>query len=168
MNKLLKGSIAGAAGIALLLGGAGTLALWNDSADFTGQNINTGELNLISTGDGDWTDPEITLWVPEDSNTYTETFTVNAAGDNLEAELTVDSTSSTVPGFTVGSTVVVTDDNDGDAPVLPNALGVYEFAGAGNYTVSVTVDVAFDADDTDDQNGTADLSDVISVTLQQV
>ena len=32
MNKLVKGSIAGAAGIILLMGGAGSLAYWNDSA----------------------------------------------------------------------------------------------------------------------------------------
>ena len=31
MNKLTKGAIATAAGVILLMGGAGTLAYWNDS-----------------------------------------------------------------------------------------------------------------------------------------
>ena len=41
MNKLVKGSIAGAAGIALLLGGAGTLALWNADAYIANTAIRT-------------------------------------------------------------------------------------------------------------------------------
>ncbi len=33
MNKMIKGSIAGATGVALLMGGFGTYALWSDSED---------------------------------------------------------------------------------------------------------------------------------------
>jgi alternate signal-mediated exported protein len=167
MNKLLKGSIAGAAGLALLLGGAGTLALWNDAADFSGVGLASGELNLNSNSDGAWASPAISLWVPEDSNTYTETFQLNAAGDNLAAELEVTTASAAVDGFTVVETVVVTDDNNANAVVSPNGLGVYDFT-EGNYTVSVSVVVTFDAIGTADQNGTTTLDDVISVTLQQV
>ena len=42
MNKLVKGSIAGAAGIALLLGGAGTFALWNADATRCGRRHHAG------------------------------------------------------------------------------------------------------------------------------
>ena len=44
MNKLVKGAVAGAAGIALLLGGAGTFALWNASTNVSTGSISTGTL----------------------------------------------------------------------------------------------------------------------------
>jgi len=96
MNKLVKGSIAGAAGIALLLGGAGTLATWNSSATVatTGSNITAGTLDIKATtgtsGDG-WRDATKTIdiaafkVVPGDVLTYTKTFDVTATGDNLTA-----------------------------------------------------------------------------------
>ena len=64
MNKLLKGAIAGAAGVALLLGGAGTFALWNSSATVTGGNIDAGNLHVADSGTaGTWpaNGPPITL-----------------------------------------------------------------------------------------------------------
>ncbi|GAA4167814.1 alternate-type signal peptide domain-containing protein [Gryllotalpicola koreensis] len=39
MNRLFKGAIASAAGVALLLGGAGTFALWQDTAGLRGDAI---------------------------------------------------------------------------------------------------------------------------------
>lgn len=58
MNKLFKGAVAGAAGVALLLGGAGTFALWNDTLPaITGQQIEAGQLRFdegAATG-GTWT-----------------------------------------------------------------------------------------------------------------
>lgn len=46
MNKATKGAVAaGAAGI-LLLGGAGTFALWEDNASITGGTVSTGHLDL--------------------------------------------------------------------------------------------------------------------------
>ncbi|MBH0129955.1 alternate-type signal peptide domain-containing protein [Salinibacterium sp. NK8237] len=103
MNKLVKGSIAGAAGIALLLGGAGTLATWNSIATVsagTNQSINAGTLDIVAapgtiTGDG-WklgtkatvTSPTFKI-VPGDTFTYTKTFNVTATGDNLSAAIAV-------------------------------------------------------------------------------
>jgi alternate signal-mediated exported protein len=96
MNKLVKGSIAGAAGIALLLGGAGTLATWNSSADLftSGSNITAGTLDIQATsgtvGDG-WEDANGAIniaafkVIPGDVLTYTKTFDVTASGDNLTA-----------------------------------------------------------------------------------
>ncbi|QYH35315.1 alternate-type signal peptide domain-containing protein [Salinibacterium sp. M195] len=103
MNKLVKGSIAGAAGIALLLGGAGTLATWNSIATVStgaNQNINAGTLDIVAAtgtiaGDG-WklgTKPTVTSptfkIVPGDTFTYTKTFNVTATGDNLSAAIAV-------------------------------------------------------------------------------
>ena len=46
MNKNVKGSLAAAAAAVLLLGGAGSLAFWNDSQTVAGTTINAGELKL--------------------------------------------------------------------------------------------------------------------------
>jgi alternate signal-mediated exported protein len=96
MNKLVKGSIAGAAGIALLLGGAGTLAYWNSSADLAAATINSGTLT-ISAGDlhaffpnGDELDANSRI-VPGDRITIEQDVTIDATGDNLFAKLTVGS-----------------------------------------------------------------------------
>lgn len=81
MNKLTKAAIAGAAGIALLLGGAGSLAYWNDSADVTSTSINSGSLSVeVESAARDTT---ITDWVPGDTATYTANVKVVAAGDNI-------------------------------------------------------------------------------------
>src|SRR5690554_3920314 len=88
MNKLVKGSIAGAAGIALLLGGAGTLAYWNDIENLgTGGVIATGTLDIAPTTAGTWTGDDVTFFVPGDSAEYTESFTITAVGDNLAFDL---------------------------------------------------------------------------------
>jgi alternate signal-mediated exported protein len=62
MNRLFKGAIASAAGVALLLGGAGTFALWQDTAALRNDAaINAGKLLFdLSEFDGhlpyaDWT-----------------------------------------------------------------------------------------------------------------
>lgn len=98
MNKLVKGSIAGAAGIALLLGGVGTLATWNSAVTVSAPgSITAGTLDIAAAvgtivGDG-WklgsaatvASPSSFKIVPGDTVTYTKTFTVIATGDNLSA-----------------------------------------------------------------------------------
>ena len=61
MNKLTKGAIATAAGIALLMGGAGTFALWNDSVGVNGGTVQTGTLDIDTTGTGTWKDVSSTV-----------------------------------------------------------------------------------------------------------
>ena len=101
MNKLLKGSIAVAAGIALLLGGAGTFALWNDSAATAGGTVTTGTMSILpgaaagvwndmSTGTAVSIDPAVVKMVPGDTWTFTKTVEITAAGKNLQADLTFD------------------------------------------------------------------------------
>src|SRR5688500_9753810 len=93
MNKLVKGAIAGAAGIALLMGGAGSLALWNDSAAITDASVASGTLTLGATA-GTWTGNPA-LMVPGDSATYTSTVTITAKGTNLLSRLSIDPASIT-------------------------------------------------------------------------
>lgn len=94
MNKLLKGAIAGAAGVALLLGGAGTFALWNDTATVNGGTIVAGNLDVTTdVSSGGWSDVDgpidLTTFmaVPGDVLTYTKDVEVTATGDNLVATL---------------------------------------------------------------------------------
>ncbi|MET0673900.1 MAG: alternate-type signal peptide domain-containing protein [Microbacterium pygmaeum] len=97
MNKLAKGAIAGAAGLVLLLGGAGTFAFWNASAGISGGTIVAGNLNVVNDGTaGAWVDQsgnpiDIATYkiVPGDVLTYTDDLTVVAVGDNLVASLSL-------------------------------------------------------------------------------
>lgn len=165
MNKLLKGSIAGAAGIALLLGGAGTLAYWNDAETIgSAGTVQSGELSIESTTAGSWSD-SIDLIVPGDSLTYTEEFTVTASGDNLRFNLGENVTDivSTIDGATVAAEFDVTE---GTTPVttLTNL-------DAGTYTVSVEITVNFPStvSGTTGQLQDLDLSDAeITVTQTAV
>ena len=97
MNKLLVSAIAGAAGLTLLIGGAGTFALWNSSASLTGGTITGGTLLVADNATaGVWKSGAtvITLSsyriVPCDTLTFTKTVDITATGDNLVATLAVD------------------------------------------------------------------------------
>lgn len=97
MNKFTKASIAGGAAIALLLGGAGTLAYWNDSASVNAGIVTAGELSIESTGSAVWTvnnqivtDPLNFRIVPGDILVLEQPLHVIAKGDNLKADLSVD------------------------------------------------------------------------------
>jgi len=169
MNKLVKGSIAGAAGIALLLGGVGSLALWSDSATLSPTTITAGNLDIAPTGTtGAWT-PALAKIVPGDTTTYTQNYTVVATGDNLHATLTtnVGTITNGISGATPTTTFVVKDSTN--AVVTPNATtGVYAL-NAGTYSVEAKVVVAF-ASGTLNQtgtNGTITFSG-LTVSLNQV
>ncbi|WP_127473136.1 alternate-type signal peptide domain-containing protein [Microbacterium sulfonylureivorans] len=97
MKKSMKGTIAIAAGIALLLGGGGSLAYWQGSAQVSSATIQTGELSVALTPGATWqvkrgsttTDITSTLasfkMVPGDTVVYTVPFQTKANGTNLTA-----------------------------------------------------------------------------------
>lgn len=98
MNKLLKGSIAGAAGIALLLGGAGTFAFWNDSVAIDSAVVTAGTLKVTPTTAGAWSysqggadiaisDLANFAIVPGTVLKYTRTMTIGATGQGMVASL---------------------------------------------------------------------------------
>ncbi|MCU1481317.1 MAG: hypothetical protein JWQ19_2103 [Subtercola sp.] len=96
MKKIVKGAIAAAAGIALLLGGAGTFAYWNSSQTISGASIVSGNLLVTDPGPaGVWTinggSTPISLTgyliVPGDVLTYKKTMAITATGNNLVATL---------------------------------------------------------------------------------
>ena len=98
MNKMIKGSIAGATGVALLMGGFGTYALWSDSENLAANGVQSGELTIdtaagayddANTGAAnDWTASD--LMVPGDVVTYTQTFDVSGTGKNLAGTIVLD------------------------------------------------------------------------------
>ncbi|AYG04167.1 alternate-type signal peptide domain-containing protein [Gryllotalpicola protaetiae] len=185
MNKLIKGAVAGAAGIALLLGGAGTFAAWNSSKTATpGTGVQTGHLSIdAATADGWYSDSSLTSGVdtanfhavPGDTLYYKATATIAATGDNLAAKIGVDPTTL---GATLGNkgatgTVTasvlkvtgtgITDDN-----------GVYSFDATGSdiiATVVIEVDFPF-GDDTEntlaDGQGASISLNPIDITLTQI
>ena len=172
MNKLIKGSIAGAAGVALLLGGAGTFAVWNDTASLDAPAITAGHLQLDTTTAGKWTkngapiDAATYRVIPGTTLVYTQTLTVNAEGEGLRARLThsplteagalasfVDSKLEVFPG------TATTADAD----------GILDF-NTGISTVDVKVTVVFPStvSGQDGQGLSLDLSDVTFTLTQTI
>jgi alternate signal-mediated exported protein len=104
MNRFAKGAIAGAAGIVLLLSGAGTFALWNGTASAAAGSIQSGTMTIVTdAAKGTWSVahgttgtptavPDITTFraVPGDVLTFTQVVDITASGDNLSAVLSVD------------------------------------------------------------------------------
>ncbi|MEJ9078037.1 MULTISPECIES: alternate-type signal peptide domain-containing protein [Gordonia] len=111
MNRKTKGALAIGAGVIILLGGAGSLALWGDEAPVGGSDVTTGDLDLSCGAAGAWTDisadipgnpsavPAGALMVPGDVWEYKNDCTVVAKGKNMHAQLSVDN--SSVPGSTI-------------------------------------------------------------------
>ncbi|MEL5992005.1 alternate-type signal peptide domain-containing protein [Microbacterium phosphatis] len=111
MNKLAKGAIATAAGVALLLGGAGTFALWNDgiAVDAAGEPLGTGVLQFTDDSvTGTWYDVsdggEVRIddigsfvMVPGDVLEFRGDVTVESQGTNLHAQITYDPASIVIP-----------------------------------------------------------------------
>lgn len=168
MNKATKGAIAaGAAGI-LLLGGAGTLAVWSDTANVDAGTVSTGQMTL-ALGSGTWAETAtpgtpITIGtfeiVPGDSLTYTTTVTATATGDNLTGELKIEGSSlvtafNGLPAEHVTATVTHTAVDGGGLLVDDTNANLMTFVESGTpYTFNVKITVAFSnaANELDDQN----------------
>ncbi|MBO0899659.1 alternate-type signal peptide domain-containing protein [Cellulomonas sp. zg-ZUI22] len=179
MKNRTKGVVAGVAGVALLAGGT-TFALWSDSADVAGGTITNGKLDVEASALA-WVDASpdradkghaisnLTTWrmVPGDVVEGTSEIDVTLVGDNLVAELGVDTTASDADlpaGMTVTYAVY---DGATTTPVATGALGddtslrfaaSREGQAAGNPTnPSPTIVVGAD--------GTAELKVVVTATF---
>lgn len=167
MNKLTKAAIAGAAGIALLLGGAGSFALWNGSATSAAGSIQSGTLSVTTSGAGTWantpyngTSGAVTIAnfkaVPGDTLTFTQKLTVTSIGDNLNATLAVDPASivasatgtpsanaalkaALIAGMTVTTTGTVPANIVAGTGANANTFTVTNSAGPQTLTVVVTL-----------------------------
>lgn len=171
MNKAIKGAIAaGAAGI-LLMGGAGTYAVWSDTKNIDAAAVATGELTLALTGtapawtySGGSTAVSSNGIVPGDVIKSTQQVTITAKGDNIAGQLTVGALGGTLPeGVTAA---VTTTETDAD---LTAAGSVLSFATSKVYLVDVTITLTFDraTAGTTSQKTTID-PDALTLTLVQV
>ena len=99
MNKTVKGSLAGAAGVALLMGGFGSYALWSDSDTMGSGSVQSGKLDITNVGAAQWADistnKTAAAWtagdymVPGDKVTLTRSITTAAIGKNLQVDFTL-------------------------------------------------------------------------------
>lgn len=121
MNKMIKGAVVAGVGVALLLGGGGTLAVWNAAADAEAGTIVAGDLNLTADT-GTWSSDfggaisNIADYrvVPGETLTYTQELDVLLEGEQLKAKLALTGASAD-NGF--GANVNI------DGPHLTNSAG---------------------------------------------
>ena len=184
MNRFAKGAIAGAAGILLLLSGAGTFALWNGSASAAAGSVKSGTMTIatdavagawsVTHGSGSATAiSNIANFraVPGDVLTFTQKVDVTASGDNLSAVLSIDPASIKAGDASPSSAALVTALTSGMTVAVgtPLPTGVTAGTAANTYNVSgttgttvltVSVTLPFDSNTTGTvaQGGTVDLS----------
>ena len=155
MKKVMKAAIAAGAAGALLLGGAGTMALWNDSKTVDAGTVTTGHLRLTTdAAEGVWADesaddanadfdPAIDHIVPGDTVTYAQTVKIAADGKNLKGALTVGSLDTAIPADLAGQVTVRVAAAPTD-PKLTVTGNEVTFDEPGTYDVPVTITVVFD------------------------
>lgn len=185
MNKLAKGSIAGAAGIALLLGGTGTFAYWNSEAGVSGGTVVAGDLKVVNDGAaGVWKDqtgatinPASYRIVPGDVLTYTDDLTVTAVGKNIAAELTLaggaiapsdggtTGPDSALAGF-LTSGAVLTATGSAVTGGTGNVFDIAEGTAAVTTTVTITFPIGSDTTNNTAKLGSVDLSNM-AISLVQ-
>ncbi len=98
MNKIAKSTLAATAGVALLMGGAGTLAAWSDGSFAPlASRISAGALQLSDPSSSVWRDETgavITLdgyrIAPGDTIIHETTMQLTAHGENLRGEILLD------------------------------------------------------------------------------
>jgi alternate signal-mediated exported protein len=192
MNRFAKGAIAGAAGIALLLSGAGSFALWNGTATAAAGTVQSGTMTIATTPGSTpaWTVTHGSTTtsiasigtfrvVPGDVLTLTQKIDITATGDNLSAILSIDPTSVTI-GNTTASRELATAFAQGMSVTIPGALPVgivagpvantYKVSGAlGSKTLTVVASSVFDptTSGTTAQGGTIDLTKLAFTLAQQ-
>lgn len=178
MNKATKGALAASVGVAMLAGGAGTLAYWNDQVDTGGNAINSGHLELaapVGGACGAWTidggatfDPATEKIVPGDVLSRDCSFDITATGTHLKATVAIGATNFTYTQGDYGSAITAGLNN-----VMVDGVAfdpATDFLTEGNTSLTATETVTFDYGTTAD-NSTQDVQavlDAITITATQV
>lgn len=179
MNKTVKGSIAGAAGVALLMGSFGTYAVWSDQETLPGGTVTSGELD-IAAGAVTWEDVSVAgpkrwqpgdLLVPGDMITRTQTFTIKGTGENLRGTIALGGWDVDSGGFgdLLDVDVEVTSSDAVKVAKVDNTPGDFTFAAPfGEATLTAVVTYAFTEDATaqEAQGATATIADS-TITITQ-
>ena len=176
----LRGALSAATATAVLLGGFGAFALWQDNIDLaTSGAIQTGSLKILNVdekgwvfaGDEDGNNDGLTnvgqaidlasfKVSPGDVLEWQATVTYEADGDDLRGQFSVDketlvtSTESAIDGYVTVETVI---DGDNDATFVGDS---------GTHTVPVSVKVSFSRELGEDGTTGQDLAG--AVTLDQL
>lgn len=165
MNKMVKGSIAGATGVALLMGGFGTYALWSDSGNLDNAQVTSGVLD-VAAGTASWADgagswnPGTDLMVPGDTVTRSQQFTFTATGKNMTGTIRFEDGTQNEQSTGSGDDFTVSVGVSGLTGVTGGSDGCYEFAAplGSPLNVDTTVTFALTADAQDLQNVNASLA----------
>lgn len=162
MNKVVKGTIAAAAAVALFGGGAGSLAYWQASASTENLTLQMGHVEIrTSSSSNAYTlngnsisrsEVELKRLVPGDTVTFEQYFTVDIGGTDAVlrvAELDFGSTSSAVMDAIETSVTVVR--MDGEFPGFEfsatNEARAYNITGFGAVKTVVTISVPASLED---------------------
>lgn len=161
MNKVVKGTIAAAAALALFGGGAGSLAYWQASADSEALSLGTGYVEIRTdvrsaeyTLNGEIvtrTQAEAKRLVPGDVVTYSQMFTIDIGGTDGVLR---------VPELDFGTTEdFVLDAIETDLTVAPfdgwtqfsetNEERAFNVGGYGGVKIAVTITVPAELEDTE-------------------
>ncbi|MBT2503580.1 alternate-type signal peptide domain-containing protein [Curtobacterium sp. ISL-83] len=179
MHKILTGTIAGAAGVALLLGGAGTFALWNANASSAASSVASGTLTLSANNDGAWTDitnghstpinPSTALMVPGNTYQVTQTLTIGATGQDLKANLTYANQSITGDAALLAATTKTLAVTSTSASVVQSPSTANTFVvspSSATSTVKVVFTIALPSSATTGQGGSINVG-ALAFTLTQ-
>ena len=184
MRKTTKGAIAVGAGVALLLGGAGTMAAWQLTNTAASGSVTSGQFDLVSnTGaTAKWgtatnattCTPSVTDFpaggklVPGDCVIYTQPVTVTASGNRLVATLTVTGIANTGVWTGLTANSVTTMDANPAVSGTGSPFTITPGTGTVSATGKVVTTVIFDPATTSNtgQNSTATLNGV-SLVLKQ-
>lgn len=180
MKKVMKAAVAAGAAGALLLGGVGTLALWNADANVNAGTVTTGHLTMTTdAAEGVWTEtsegvepenaafnPLTDRMVPGDVLTFKQNVIIGASGKNLKALLSETGlTGGTVLPAEV--TVALAVDDSAIGVSQDEGTGVITFGAEDEYTVPVTVTVTFSDSAVGTMKTPVDLGE-LTLTLNQV
>lgn len=158
MRKSTKGALAGVAAVALLMGGFGTRAAWNDSGTFDGGSINDGSLALTGSGCLDWklidtdgttvlataSDPSTLFLLPGQILTRHCSFSVSLKGVGT-VTATINEPSFTLPGGLTGAGLELTTLLKKNTTTLtPDSSGVSTTVTDGD-TISADFTASLDA-----------------------
>jgi len=177
MHKIVTGVVAGTAGIALLLGGAGTFALWNDSASTPAGTVSSGTLTMSANPDGVWTDItngrsdviDITTarMVPGNTYRFHQTVDVTATGKDLTADLTYAPQSITGDAELIAASTQYLTLASADANLTPVGRTAWDVTpAAGTSVLDVSYTIGLSSDVTTGKAQSIDLSG-LTFTLTQ-
>ncbi|MDR1442716.1 MAG: alternate-type signal peptide domain-containing protein [Bifidobacteriaceae bacterium] len=194
-SRRLKGLVAGAAGIALLLGGS-TFAMWSDSATGTAKDVNHGTLDLtggdvtafdlratgsdkaVSKDNVKKIDLDEFLAVPGDELEISVPVVIDAKGDNMKFDLTLAVASAVTDadwdvkvavykGAAMQGSQIDLTTFTASTPVKLNSAALDGAAGGTNYSVVIIAKLPDTLSGQQRINSKLDLSD-FTVAVQQV